>query len=127
MQCWRCKAYGHRTGDRECPLQNAVGTDSDNLRKLIEDPMAMMQKAKQDRKESKKLAKEERTAQLRALLEQDLGSKDKKKRKHKKDKENKKSKKHKDKKKEKKKHRDKEKKRDKDDSHRHRDKRQRRD
>lgn len=20
MQCWRCKAYGHRTGDRECPL-----------------------------------------------------------------------------------------------------------
>ena len=22
MQCWRCKAYGHRTGDRECPLAN---------------------------------------------------------------------------------------------------------
>jgi hypothetical protein len=21
MQCWRCKAYGHRTGDRECPLR----------------------------------------------------------------------------------------------------------
>lgn len=20
MQCWRCKAYGHRTGDKECPL-----------------------------------------------------------------------------------------------------------
>jgi len=23
MQCWRCKAYGHRTGDRECPLRMA--------------------------------------------------------------------------------------------------------
>ena len=23
MQCWRCKAYGHRTGDRECPLGKA--------------------------------------------------------------------------------------------------------
>ena len=20
MQCWRCKAYGHRAADRECPL-----------------------------------------------------------------------------------------------------------
>ncbi|KFM59718.1 Retinitis pigmentosa 9 protein, partial [Stegodyphus mimosarum] len=20
MKCWRCKTYGHRTGDRECPL-----------------------------------------------------------------------------------------------------------
>ena len=20
MQCWRCKAYGHRANDRECPL-----------------------------------------------------------------------------------------------------------
>jgi len=23
MQCWRCRAYGHRTGDRECPLRMA--------------------------------------------------------------------------------------------------------
>ena len=23
MQCWRCKAYGHRTGDRECPLSKS--------------------------------------------------------------------------------------------------------
>lgn len=22
MQCWRCKAFGHRTGDRECPLKD---------------------------------------------------------------------------------------------------------
>ncbi len=22
MQCWRCKAYGHRTGDAECPLRD---------------------------------------------------------------------------------------------------------
>ena len=21
MQCWRCKQYGHRTGDRDCPLR----------------------------------------------------------------------------------------------------------
>uniref|UniRef100_A0A8C9FAV7 Uncharacterized protein n=1 Tax=Pavo cristatus TaxID=9049 RepID=A0A8C9FAV7_PAVCR len=20
MQCWRCKRYGHRTGDKECPF-----------------------------------------------------------------------------------------------------------
>lgn len=20
MQCWRCKSYGHRTGDKECPF-----------------------------------------------------------------------------------------------------------
>lgn len=27
MQCWRCKAYGHRTGDAECPLRD-TGTYS---------------------------------------------------------------------------------------------------
>jgi len=31
MQCWRCKAYGHRANDRECPLllQGNIVIDSE--------------------------------------------------------------------------------------------------
>ena len=40
MQCWRCKAYGHRTGDRECPLSVAGNLVLDAERQAREDPMA---------------------------------------------------------------------------------------
>ena len=40
MQCWRCKAYGHRTGDRECPLNAAGNVVLDAERHAREDPMA---------------------------------------------------------------------------------------
>ena len=41
MQCWRCKAYGHRTGDRECPLNQTGNVDLEASRIAREDPMAM--------------------------------------------------------------------------------------
>ena len=40
MKCWRCKAYGHRTGDRECPLSLSGNLESDAVRQAREDPMA---------------------------------------------------------------------------------------
>lgn len=39
MQCWRCKAYGHRTGDRECPLSKTGNVLLDSERRVREDPM----------------------------------------------------------------------------------------
>lgn len=39
MQCWRCKAYGHRTGDRECPLSTTGNVLLDSERRVREDPM----------------------------------------------------------------------------------------
>ncbi|CCI41227.1 unnamed protein product [Albugo candida] len=40
MQCWRCKAYGHRAGDRECPLSIGGNLILDAERQAREDPMA---------------------------------------------------------------------------------------
>ena len=40
MKCWRCKAYGHRTGDRECPMSLTGNLDADAVRQAREDPMA---------------------------------------------------------------------------------------
>lgn len=31
MQCWRCKAYGHRTGDKECPMRMSGNQKSEKL------------------------------------------------------------------------------------------------
>uniref|UniRef100_H2YMA5 Uncharacterized protein n=1 Tax=Ciona savignyi TaxID=51511 RepID=H2YMA5_CIOSA len=39
MQCWRCKNYGHRTGDRECPLFKAGNAEIEKFRAAHEDPM----------------------------------------------------------------------------------------
>ncbi|EDO45999.1 predicted protein, partial [Nematostella vectensis] len=39
MKCWRCKAYGHRTGDRECPLFISGNLSSEKFRMAHEDPM----------------------------------------------------------------------------------------
>ena len=40
MQCWRCKAYGHRTGDRECPLYLSGNLQNEQFLRVMEDPMA---------------------------------------------------------------------------------------
>jgi retinitis pigmentosa 9 protein len=34
MQCFRCKAFGHRTGDRECPLAISGNTVLDAERQV---------------------------------------------------------------------------------------------
>lgn len=34
MQCWRCKQYGHRTGDRECPLFLTGNIEQDARRQV---------------------------------------------------------------------------------------------
>ncbi|XP_026696422.2 retinitis pigmentosa 9 protein homolog [Ciona intestinalis] len=39
MQCWRCKNYGHRTGDRECPLFQSGNAEIEKFRAAHEDPM----------------------------------------------------------------------------------------
>ena len=35
MQCWRCKAYGHRTGDKECPLSKSGNITLDVERQVL--------------------------------------------------------------------------------------------
>ncbi|XP_064466654.1 retinitis pigmentosa 9 protein-like [Ornithodoros turicata] len=68
MKCWRCKAYGHRTGDRECPLFLSGNTASEGFRFIHEDPMHGYVK------ERKSTSKEERIQQLRALLDESTDS-----------------------------------------------------
>ncbi|RYH12626.1 hypothetical protein EON65_37735 [archaeon] len=40
MQCWRCKAFGHRTGDRECPMRMTGNATIEERRVVREDPMS---------------------------------------------------------------------------------------
>lgn len=39
MQCWRCKKFGHRTGDKECPLFLAGNPRTETTLKAAYDPM----------------------------------------------------------------------------------------
>ncbi|MBN3276277.1 RP9 protein, partial [Polyodon spathula] len=39
MQCWRCKRYGHRTGDRECPFSIKGNQKLEQFRVAHEDSM----------------------------------------------------------------------------------------
>lgn len=39
MKCWRCKTYGHRTGDKECPMFLSGNKESEEFRYTHEDPM----------------------------------------------------------------------------------------
>lgn len=41
MQCFRCKAYGHRTNDKECPLAQRGNLLLDSERQAREDPMSV--------------------------------------------------------------------------------------
>ncbi|CAH1246323.1 RP9 [Branchiostoma lanceolatum] len=94
MKCWRCKNYGHRTGDRECPLFISGNTQIEQFRVLHEDPMYGYIK------ETKEKEKEDRIQQLKALLDSSSSdsdsssSKDSSKHRKKKKKHNKKHKKH---------------------------------
>ncbi|GIX94128.1 retinitis pigmentosa 9 protein homolog [Caerostris darwini] len=63
MKCWRCKTYGHRTGDRECPLFVTGNAQIEKFRYIHEDPMHNFIS------EKRKAEKLERVQQLQALLE----------------------------------------------------------
>lgn len=62
MQCWRCKAYGHRTGDKECSMANAHEPE----RLWREDPMQAAVAAKQEARRRKY----ERVDELKHLVEE---------------------------------------------------------
>jgi retinitis pigmentosa 9 protein len=90
MQCFRCKAYGHRTGDRECPLTKVGNVILDTERKGREDPMSdfvAKQSKKRELEEIKLLVEQIRQE------EKEKDRKNKKRKKHKKEKSEKKSKK----------------------------------
>ncbi len=38
-QCWRCKLYGHRTGDRSCPYFTVGNLEAEAERQIREDPL----------------------------------------------------------------------------------------
>ncbi|XP_030645239.1 retinitis pigmentosa 9 protein [Chanos chanos] len=63
MQCWRCKRYGHRTGDRECPFFIKGNQKLEQFRVAHEDPMYDLIR------ENKRNEKESRIQQLRQLLQ----------------------------------------------------------
>ncbi|XP_046842157.1 retinitis pigmentosa 9 protein homolog [Xenia sp. Carnegie-2017] len=68
MKCWRCKSYGHRTGDKECPMFVSGNRTSEKFRMAHEDPMHDFIV------EKKKTEKEQRIEQLKALLEESTTS-----------------------------------------------------
>lgn len=70
MKCWRCKAYGHRTGDKECPMFLSGNKDSEQFRHTHEDPMYKYIQ------QNKTKEKEEKVRQLQALLDSDSSDSD---------------------------------------------------
>uniref|UniRef100_K3W7X4 Zinc knuckle domain-containing protein n=1 Tax=Globisporangium ultimum (strain ATCC 200006 / CBS 805.95 / DAOM BR144) TaxID=431595 RepID=K3W7X4_GLOUD len=86
MQCWRCKAYGHRTGDRECPMASAGNLVLDAERQAREDPMAKYVALPEQQREmtraEKKQAKREQLAVLLAEVRREAAEK-KERKKHK--------------------------------------------
>lgn len=63
MQCWRCKRFGHRTGDKECPFFIKGNQKLEQFRVAHEDPMYDIIR------ENKRNEKETRIEQLRQLLQ----------------------------------------------------------
>jgi len=82
MQCWRCKAFGHRTGDKECPMKMSGNFRSESMRKLWEDPMATYVNRNDEEKERIKEEKLERIRVLKEILEQSKKEKKRKRSKH---------------------------------------------
>ncbi|XP_062342729.1 retinitis pigmentosa 9 protein [Osmerus eperlanus] len=70
MQCWRCKRYGHRTGDKECPFFIKGNQKLEQFRVAHEDPMYELIR------ENKRNEKESRIQQLRQLLQDSTSSSD---------------------------------------------------
>uniref|UniRef100_A0A8C3KWA2 Uncharacterized protein n=1 Tax=Chrysolophus pictus TaxID=9089 RepID=A0A8C3KWA2_CHRPC len=62
-QGWRCKRYGHRTGDKECPFFIKGNQKLEQFRVAHEDPMYDIIR------ETKRHEKEMRIQQLKQLLE----------------------------------------------------------
>lgn len=55
MQCWRCKQYGHRTGDKECPMFKSGNSAIEKFREAYEDPMYhFFESSKREENEKKK-------------------------------------------------------------------------
>ncbi|XP_061442018.1 retinitis pigmentosa 9 protein [Rhineura floridana] len=70
MQCWRCKRYGHRTGDKECPFFIKGNQKLEQFRVAHEDPMYDIIR------ENKRHEKEMRIQQLKELLEDSTSDED---------------------------------------------------
>nr|XP_006124184.2 retinitis pigmentosa 9 protein [Pelodiscus sinensis] len=70
MQCWRCKRYGHRTGDKECPFFIKGNQKLEQFRVAHEDPMYDVIR------ENKRHEKEMRIQQLKQLLEDSTSDED---------------------------------------------------
>ncbi|TNM92858.1 hypothetical protein fugu_018260 [Takifugu bimaculatus] len=68
MQCWRCKRYGHRTGDKECPFFIKGNQKLEQFRVAHEDPMYDLIR------ENKRNEKETRIQQLQQLLQDSTSS-----------------------------------------------------
>ncbi|KFP34170.1 Retinitis pigmentosa 9 protein, partial [Colius striatus] len=68
MQCWRCKRYGHRTGDKECPFFIKGNQKLEQFRVAHEDPMYdIIRENKRHEKEMSSFKL--RIQQLKQLLE----------------------------------------------------------
>ncbi|XP_045144604.1 retinitis pigmentosa 9 protein [Echinops telfairi] len=70
MQCWRCKRYGHRTGDKECPFFIKGNQKLEQFRVAHEDPMYDIIR------ENKRHEKDVRIQQLKQLLEDSSSDED---------------------------------------------------
>ncbi|XP_056277382.1 retinitis pigmentosa 9 protein [Pseudoliparis swirei] len=68
MQCWRCKNYGHRTGDKECPFFIKGNQKLEQFRVAHEDPMYDIIR------ENKRNEKETRIQQLQQMLQDTTSS-----------------------------------------------------
>jgi retinitis pigmentosa 9 protein len=66
MQCFRCKAYGHRAGDKECALHLSGNVVLDVVRQAREDPMSVYVANKTKDKQEKY----ERVEQLKILVKE---------------------------------------------------------
>ncbi|XP_037692971.1 retinitis pigmentosa 9 protein isoform X1 [Choloepus didactylus] len=70
MQCWRCKRYGHRTGDKECPFFIKGNQKLEQFRVAHEDPMYDIIR------ENRRHEKDVRIQQLKQLLEDSSSDED---------------------------------------------------
>ncbi|XP_021564858.1 retinitis pigmentosa 9 protein homolog [Carlito syrichta] len=70
MQCWRCKRYGHRTGDKECPFFIKGNQKLEQFRVAHEDPMYDIIR------DNKRHEKDRGIQQLKQLLEDSTSDED---------------------------------------------------
>eukprot|EP01031_Cornospumella_fuschlensis_P027250 gene27250-32920_t len=78
MQCWRCKAYGHRTGDKECPLRMSGNVAIEESRVVREDPMSLFVH-EMSAERAKKYERVEELKRLVAVIRQEEADRKKRK------------------------------------------------